>query len=42
MLSMTLSNITNLKIKNADDRFISGISKNETIKILQNIYLTEK
>ena len=42
MLSMTLSDITNLKIKNADDRFISGISKNETIKILQNIYLTEK
>ena len=39
---MTLSDITILKIKNADYWFISGISKSETIKILQNIYLTEK
>ena len=43
MTSMKLSNIAILKIRNADYRFIiSGISKSEAIKLLQNIYLTEK
>ena len=40
---MNLSNIAILKIKNADYRWIiSGISKSEAIKLLQNIDLTEK
>ena len=40
---MNLSNIAILKIKNAEYRWIiSGISKSEAIKLLQNIDLTEK
>ena len=40
---MNLSDFAMLKIKNADYRcIISGISKSEAIKILQNINLTEK
>ena len=40
---MNLSNIAILKIKNADYRWIiSGISKSEAIKLLQNNDLTEK
>ena len=40
---MNLCDIYILNIKNADyRRFISGISKREAIKLLQNIDLTEK
>ena len=40
---MDLSNIYISNIKNANHHCnISGISKNEAIKLLQNIYLTEK
>ena len=43
MMSMNLSNIAILRIKNSDYRcIITGISKNGTIKLLQNIDLTEK
>ena len=43
MMSMNLSNIAILKIKNVDYRCIAtGISKREAIKLLQNIDLTEK
>ena len=43
MMSMNLSNITILKIKNADyGSIIKGISKSEAIRLLQNIDLTEK
>ena len=43
MMSMNLRDIAISKIKNADYRYIiSGTSKSETIKLLQNIYLTEK
>ena len=43
MISMNLCDIYILNIKNADyRRFISGISKREAIKLLQNIDLTEK
>ena len=43
MISMNLRDIAISKIKNADYRcIISGTSKSETIKLLQNIYLTEK
>ena len=39
---MNLSNITILKIKNADYRcIISEISKSEAIKLLKNIDLTK-
>ena len=42
-MSMNHSNITILKIKNADYFCIdTGISKSEVIKLLQNIDLTEK
>ena len=43
MMSLKLSNIHVLSIKNADYHCInSGISKSETMKLLQNIDLTEK
>ena len=43
MMSMKLSNIAILKIKNANYRcIITGISKIEAIKLMQNIDLTEK
>ena len=43
MMSVNLSYIAILKIKNADYHFnISGISKSEAIKLFQNIDLTEK
>ena len=43
MMSMTLSDIYILNIKNADYCcIINGISKSEAIKLLQNIDLTEK
>ena len=43
MMSMNLSNIPILKIKNADYCcIVTGISKSEAIKLLQNIDLTEK
>ena len=43
MISMNLSNITVLKIKNADYRCIATeISKREAIKLLQNIDLNKK
>ena len=43
MMSMKLSNIAILKIKNADYSYIiNGISKSETIRLLGNIDLTEK
>ena len=43
MMSMKLSNISILNIKSADYRcIISGISKRETINLMQNINLTEK
>ena len=43
MMSMNLSNMAILKIKNANHCFIiPGISKDEIIKPLQNIDLTEK
>ena len=43
MMSMNLRDIAISKIKNADYHYIiSGTSKSETIKLLQNIYLTEK
>ena len=43
MMSMNLRDIAISKIKNADYRYIiSGTSKSETIKLLQNTYLTEK
>ena len=43
IMSMKLSNITILKIKNADYFcIITGISKGKTIKLLKNIDLTEK
>ena len=42
MMSLTLSNITNLNINFADYSFIiSGISMKEAIKLIQNIILTE-
>ena len=42
MISVNL-NIYFLNIRNVDYRcFINGISKSETIKLLKNIYLTEK
>ena len=43
MMSMNLSNIAILRIKNSDYRcIITRISKNGAIKLLQNIDLTEK
>ena len=43
MMSMNLSNITVLEIKNADYcSIISGIRKSEAISLLQNIDLAEK
>ena len=40
---MNLNNIAILNIKSADYRcIISLISKNETINVIQNTYLTEK
>ena len=43
MISTNLNNITILKIKNADyGCIITGISKCEAAKLLQNIDLTEK
>ena len=43
MMLINLSNIAILKIKNADYHcIISEIRKNEAIKLLQNIDLTEK
>ena len=43
IMSMNLSDIAILKIENADYHcIISGISKSDTIKLLQNIDLTEK
>ena len=43
MMSMNLSNIAILKIKNADHgAIIKRISKSEAIRLLQNIDLTEK
>ena len=43
MMSMNLSNIAFLKIKNTDYCcIITGISKSEAIKLLQNVDLTEK
>ena len=43
MMSMNFCNVAILKIKNANYCFIiSGISKSEAIKLLQNIDLTEK
>ena len=43
LISMNLSDIAILKIKNADyRRIITGTSKSEAIKLLQNIELTEK
>ena len=41
MMSLNLSNITILKMKNADYHcIITGINKSEAIKLLQNIELT--
>ena len=43
LMSMNLSNIAILKIKNVDYCcIINGIGKSEAIKLLQNIDLTEK
>ena len=43
MMSMNLSNIFILNIKGSDYRcFISGISKNEAIYLMQNVDFTEK
>ena len=43
MISINLSDIAILKIKNADYRcIISRTSKSDAIKLLQNIDLTEK
>ena len=43
MMSMNLRNIAFLKIKNTDYCcIITGISKSEAIKLLQNVDLTEK
>ena len=43
MMFMNLSTIAVLKIKNAGYRcIVSGISKSEALKLLQNIDLTEK
>ena len=43
MTSINISNIAILKIKNVDYRcIITGISKSEAIKLLQNIDMTEK
>ena len=43
IIFMNLRNIVVLKIKNADYRcIITGVSKSEAIKLLQNIDLTEK
>ena len=43
MISMNLSDIAILNIKSADYRcIISGISKSETINLMQNTDLTEK
>ena len=43
MMSMNLSDIAILSIKNSDyHSIITGISKSEAIKLLQNIDLTEK
>ena len=39
---MYLSNIAILKSKNVNYHCITGISKSEAIKLLQNIDLTEK
>ena len=40
---MNLSDIPILKIKNVDYCcIITGVSKSETINLMQNIYLTEK
>ena len=39
---MYLSNIAILKNKNVNYHCITGISKSEAIKLLQNIDLTEK
>ena len=40
---MNLSHIAILKIKNANYHYvISGISKNEAVKLFQNFDLTEK
>ena len=42
-MSINLSNIAILKVKNADYQcIINGISKGEAIKLMQNIDLTEK
>ena len=43
MMSMNLSDITILNIKDADYRcIISSVSKREAINLMQNVYLTEK
>ena len=43
MMSINFSNIFILKIKNINYRcVITGVSKSESIKLLQNICLTEK
>ena len=43
MMSMNLSDVAILKIKNADYRcIISGIRKSEAINLLQNIDLSEE
>ena len=43
MMSMNLSDIAISSIKSADYHcIISGISKNEAINLMQNVYLTEK
>ena len=43
MMSMSISNTATLNIRGADYRcVISGISKSETINLMQNIDLTEK
>ena len=43
IMSMNSSNVAILTIKNTDYRcVVTGISKSETIKILQNIDLSEK
>ena len=42
-MSIDLNDIIILRIKNSDYRcIITGISKSEATKLLQNIYLTEK
>ena len=43
MMSMNLSNIDVLKVKNAANRcVIRGVSKSEAINLMENIDLTEK